>query len=135
MMTSQWRFNGKTGAEANGDTYKGLMLAWGLGMQIYTDQSVQAAVGGKGAKAAGGQGDRLVAAGGFTGVGHFGDAWGLTSIMVFDPQTKNGVVFLVGGPGANPENTPGVYSSMYRYEERIIDALWRGAVVKAATAK
>lgn len=129
MMSPQWTYNGKTGAAANGDTYKGLMLSWGLGLQIYTDASAPSNVGGKGAKTPGGRGDRLVEAGGFTGVGHFGDAWGLTSIMVFDPKTRNGAIFLVGGPGFNPETTPGQYSSMYRYEEQIIDALWREAII------
>jgi CubicO group peptidase (beta-lactamase class C family) len=132
MMSPQWTYNGKSGADANGDTYKGLMLSWGLGLQIYTDATTTSLVGGKGAKEPGGRGDRLVEAGGFTGVGHFGDAWGLTSIMVFNPTTRDGVVFLVGGPGFNPETTPGKYSSMYRYEEQIIDALWRGAIKATA---
>ena len=117
MLREQWRANG---AGKNGDVNSGggaqLMNAWGLGNQHFLDISGTA------------RGDRLVAGGGFTGVGHLGDAWGLTSAFVFDPITKNGMVFLSGGSGFNPETTPGVYSSFHRYEERILTALYERAL-------
>lgn len=113
MLAVQWRADG---AGKNGDVDSGggkqLMNAWGLGAQHFLDVTGP------------GRGDRLVAVGGFTGVGHLGDAWGLTSAFVFDPSTKNGMVFLSGGPGFNPETTPGVYSAFHRYEERIMSALY-----------
>jgi hypothetical protein len=73
-------------------------------------------------------GDRLVQSGGFTGVGHLGDAWGLRSAFVFDPKSKNGMIFLSGGVGFDPSTTPGKYSALQRYEERILDALYERAL-------
>ncbi len=117
MLRQQWRADG---SGKNGDVDSGggkqLMNAWGLGNQHFLDISGVA------------RGDRLVEGGGFTGVGHLGDAWGLTSAFVFDPKTKNGVIFLSGGPGFDPETTPGVYSAFHRYEERILSALYRWGV-------
>jgi CubicO group peptidase (beta-lactamase class C family) len=113
MLAVHWRAdgNGKNGDVDSGGG-KQLMNAWGLGAQHFLDISGAA------------RGDRLVAAGGFTGVGHLGDAWGLTSAFVFDPSTQNGMVFLSGGPGFNPETTPGKYSAFHHYEERILTALY-----------
>ena len=114
MLREQWRAD-TNGSGKNGDVNSGggkqLMNAWGLGNQHFLDISGSA------------RGDRLVAAGGFKAVGHLGDAWGLTSAMVFDPGTKNGMIFLSGGPGFDPQSTPGNYSALHRYEERILSAL------------
>lgn len=71
------------------------------------------------------QADRLVAGGGYTGWGHFGDAWGLRALMVFNPSRRDGMVFLTGGPGFDPALAPGNYSAMYQYEERILTAMHR----------
>ena len=87
--------------------------AYGLGNQHFID------VTGRG------YGDRLVEGGGFTGVGHHGDAYGLTGILVFDPRTKKGLVYLIGGAGFDPAKRPGVWSSFYRHEERILTELYR----------
>lgn len=115
MLREQWRADAD-GSGKNGDVNSGggkqLMNAWGLGNQHFLDVSGAA------------RGDRLVQNGGFTGVGHLGDAWGLTSAFVFDPKTKSGMVFLSGGPGFNPETAPGKYSALHRYEERILNALY-----------
>jgi CubicO group peptidase (beta-lactamase class C family) len=117
MLREQWRANS---AGSNGDVNSGggkqLMNAWGLGNQHFLDLSGPA------------RGDRLIEAGGFTAVGHLGDAWGLTSAFVFDPKTKNGMIFLTSGPGVNPETTPGKYSAFHRYEERILSALHEHAL-------
>ncbi len=117
MLREQWRADA---AEKNGDVNSGggkrLMNAWGLGNQHFLDISGVAL------------GDRLVDGGGFKAVGHLGDAWGLTSAMVFDPKGKNGMIFLSGGPGFDPETTPGSYSAFHRYEERIFSALYDGAL-------
>jgi CubicO group peptidase (beta-lactamase class C family) len=117
MLSTQWRADA---AGKNGDIDSGggkqLMNAWGLGNQHFLDISGAA------------RGDRLVAAGGFTAVGHLGDAWGLTSAFVFDPKSKNGMIFLSGGVGVDPETTPGQYSAFHRYEERILSALYERAL-------
>lgn len=120
MLSVQWRTNGKSGAESNGETgyggAKDAMNAWGLGTQHFLDKT------GKGA------GDRLVDAGGFTAVGHLGDAWGLTSAFVFDRTTKNGMIFMHGGPAFDPEGYTGQYSSLYRHEELALSALYKFAI-------
>jgi CubicO group peptidase (beta-lactamase class C family) len=118
MLSTQWRFNT---ANPNGGTSEfgnahQLFNEWGLGNQHFLDVSGPQ------------RGDRLVEGGDFTGVGHLGDAWGLTAAFVFDPKTNDGVIFLVGGVGANPENARGNYSAFYRYEERILTALIRRAL-------
>lgn len=113
MLREQWRTDtaGKNG-DVNSGGGKQLMNAWGLGNQHFLDISGVAS------------GDRLVDGGGFKAVGHLGDAWGLTSAMVLDPKTKNGMIFLSGGAGFDPETTPGNYSAFHRYEERILSALY-----------
>ena len=119
MLREQWRADAD-GSGKNGDVNSGggkqLMNAWGLGNQHFLDVSGAA------------RGDRLVEGGGFTAVGHLGDAWGLTSAFVFDPKRKNGMIFLSGGPGFDPETTPGTYSALHRYEERILSALYKHAL-------
>ena len=115
MLARQWRFDASRpngGTSEFGDAHQ-LFNEWGLGNQHFLDISGPQ------------RGDRLVERGGFTGVGHLGDAWGLTSAFVFDPKTSDGVIFLVGGIGANPEGSRGNYSAFYRYEERILTALIR----------
>jgi CubicO group peptidase (beta-lactamase class C family) len=116
MLAPQWQYNGQAGVHSNGDSNHGQFQAWGLGLQLFRDVSKNA------------RGDRLVEGGGFSGAGHFGDAWGLTALLAFDPATRNGMVYLSGGPGFNPETSPGAYSSTFRYEEQIRTALYRHAL-------
>lgn len=119
MLREQWRTD-VDGSGKNGDVNSGvgkqLMNAWGLGNQHFLDLSGSA------------RGDRLVERGGFTAVGHLGDAWGLRSAFVFNPTSKNGMIFLSGGPGFDPTTTPGAYSALHRYEERILSALHKHAL-------
>jgi hypothetical protein len=117
MLREQWRADaaGKNG-DVNSGGGKQMMNAWGLGNQHFLDVS------------GAGRGDRLVQNGGFTGVGHLGDAWGLRSAFVFDPKSKNGMIFLSGGPGFDPATNFGEYSALHRYEERILNALYEGAL-------
>jgi CubicO group peptidase (beta-lactamase class C family) len=124
MLSQQWRIkternNGSSGYGGHQDA----MNAWGLGNQQFLDFSGV------------GTGDRLVDGGGFHAVGHTGDAWGLTSALVFDRANKNGMIFLIGGPGFDPETTPGKYSAHYRYEEQILSALYRHAIAPENSAK
>jgi CubicO group peptidase (beta-lactamase class C family) len=122
MLSTQWQYDPKTKNGASGESgFEGqnkLFNAWGLGTQRFLDISGP------------NQGDRLVEGGGFKAVGHLGDAWGLTSAIVFDPVTKNGMIFLIGGPGFDPETNKGKYSALFRHEEQILDALYRRAIVE-----
>ncbi|MEO7252752.1 MAG: serine hydrolase, partial [Casimicrobium sp.] len=118
MLSTQWQFDAKNpngGTSESGDAQR-MFNEWGLGNQHFLDVSGP------------GVGDRLVEGGGFRGVGHLGEAWGLTSGFVFDPMTNDGVIYLVGGVGADPEHAPGNYSALYRYEERILNALIKRAL-------
>lgn len=121
MLSQQWRHDGtgKNGSSEYGG-HPDAMNAWGLGNQHYLDVSGPAA------------GDRLVEGGGFRAAGHMGDAYGLTASLVFDREKKNGMIFLVGGPGVDPETTRGKYSAQYRYEEKIHTALHRHAIAGSA---
>ncbi len=122
MLSNQWQNdpkanNGASGESGFSDQTK-LFNAWGLGVQQFLDISGP------------NEGDRLVDGGGFKAVGHLGDAWGLTSAIVFDPAKKNGMIFLIGGPGFDPETNKGKYSALFRHEEQILDALYRRAILQ-----
>ncbi|MCP2007186.1 serine hydrolase domain-containing protein [Duganella violaceipulchra] len=105
MFRQQWKHNG-----SNGDTHRGLYHSWGLGSQRFDDR-------------------RLVEGGGFSAVGHLGEAYGLISTFVVDLRRSNGMVSLIGGTGADPDRNPGRYSAMTRSEERILTALYRHAIL------
>jgi CubicO group peptidase (beta-lactamase class C family) len=123
MFSRQWTLHaGGANGSANGDggSYRGLYHAWGLGNQQFTDTSV--------VKDGHASGDRLVKGGGFTGVGHLGWSWGLNALFVFDPATRDGMIYVSSGVGANPDLQPGKFSSEARFQERITDALYRGAI-------
>ncbi len=122
MLSRQWTIKEGVNGSASGDggTYHGLYQAWGLGNQHFVDAS--------GVKDGRARGDRLIEGGGFTGVGHLGWAWGLNALFVFDPQTKDGMIYAASGVGADPDAQPGRFSSEARCQERITDALYRGAI-------
>jgi CubicO group peptidase (beta-lactamase class C family) len=107
-------------ANGDGGSYRGLYHAWGLGNQQFTDTSV--------VHDGNPSGDRLVERGGFTGVGHLGWSWGLNALFVFDPASQDGMIYVSSGVGANPDRQPGRFSSEARFQERITDALYRGAI-------
>jgi CubicO group peptidase (beta-lactamase class C family) len=109
MFSPQWTYDGNG---ANGDTGGGLFNCWGLGNQQFPDRP----------------GMQLVEGGGFPAAGHLGDAYGLISVFVFDRATRSGMVALVGGTSSDPEGQKGRYSSLARFQERILSALWRRAI-------
>lgn len=113
MFAEQWTFDGK-----NGDTLRGLYHSWGMGTQRFADSP--------------GAGNRLVQGGGFSAVGHLGEAYGLVSTFVLDLANKNGMVTLIGGFGTDPETTPGQYSALTRQEETILTSLYRRAILGRA---
>jgi CubicO group peptidase (beta-lactamase class C family) len=123
MFSRQWTLHaGGANGSANGDggSYRGLYHAWGLGNQQFTDTSI--------VRDGHPSGDRLIESGGFTGVGHLGWSWGLNALFVFDPATKDGMIYVSTGVGADPDKQPGKFSSEARFQERITDALYRGAI-------
>ncbi len=122
VLSRQWTIQEGVNGSASGDggTFHGLYGAWGLGNQHFLDASAR-----KDGRA---RGDRLVEGGGFTGVGHLGWAWGLNALFVFDPRTKNGMIYAASGVGDDPDRHPGRFSSEARFQERITDALYRGAI-------
>jgi CubicO group peptidase (beta-lactamase class C family) len=101
----------------NGDTLHGIFHSWGLGMQRFMDIS-----GPDG-------GDRFVAGGGVQGLGHLGEAYGLNSGFIYDPTTRNGLIYAIGGIGTNPEHDKGQYSSLQSWEESLLNALYRHAIL------
>ncbi|WP_426174621.1 serine hydrolase domain-containing protein [Massilia sp. TWR1-2-2] len=105
IFAREWTYDG-----SNGDTSGGLFQCWGLGNQQFPDP-------------------QLVEGAAFKGFGHLGEAYGLMSVFVFDPVTKNGMVALVGGSSSDPAARKGRYSSMARFEERILTALYRRAII------
>lgn len=113
LASEQWRFDP---ARPNGDTLDDGMLSWALGPQRFTDVSGP------------GRGDRLVEGGGLTGWGHMGDAYGLLASFVLDPVRRHGMVTVISGPSRNPYTPKGRWSSMAQAEERVMTAVWRGAV-------
>ena len=120
MLALQWTLDDKKKGNGDSDNFRGLYQAWGLGNQHFTDTSV--------VKDGRASGDRLVEGGGFTGVGHLGWSWGLNALFVFDPKTRNGMIYVGSGVGDDPDRHPGRFSSESRFQERITDALYRGAI-------
>ncbi|SFB70436.1 serine hydrolase domain-containing protein [Massilia yuzhufengensis] len=110
MFARQWTHDG---IGANGDSLGGFFNAWGLGNAHFPDRPGMA----------------LVEGGGFDAVGHLGDAYGLRSVFAADLARGNGVIVLAGGSSADPEINKGRYSALARYEERILTALYRHAIV------
>lgn len=108
MFARQWTHDA---ARDNGATLDGFYRAWGLGNQQFPDRP----------------GMRLVE--GFDAVGHQGDAYGLVSVFAFDRRTGNGLVMLVGGSSADPASQKGSYSALARFEERILGAMHRRAIL------
>lgn len=120
MLARQWRSDGGGNGLSTYGASRDRFNAWGLGNQHFLDVSGP------------GFGDRLVEGGGFIGVGHLGDAYGLTGAFVFDPASRDGLIFVTGGPGFNPERARGEWSGFFRHEERILTALHRRAIRRKA---
>jgi CubicO group peptidase (beta-lactamase class C family) len=111
MLSDQWTFKAD-----NGDPFSGLFRSWGLSVQRFTDTTDDHGS------------DRIIEQGGLKWFGHLGEAYGLLSGLLFDPVTKNGMIYVIGGVGANPEQDPGAYSSFFRREELILNALFENAI-------
>ncbi|MBA4344050.1 MAG: serine hydrolase [Methylibium sp.] len=116
LMTEHWRSAGP--AAPNGDDLGGEFQAWGLGLQHFIDRSVLDAKSGRL------QGDRLMPRGGQQAWGHLGFAYGLMSGLMLDPARRSGIVYAIGGTGADPAAHPGRYSSFPLWEEQLQGLLW-----------
>ena len=116
MLTPQWTRTQGAGQSDYG-SHRSRFNAWGLGNQVFLDISGPD------------YGDRLVQGGGFRANGHIGDAYGLIATLAFDPVSKSGFVFLVGGTGFDPQKDRGAWSSAARFEERIATALYNRAIL------
>ena len=114
MLAVHWQRG--DGGESDYGTHRGRFNAWGLGNQRFTDISGPDF------------GDRLVEGGGLAANGHLGDAYGLMATLAFDPSSRNGFAFLVGGTGFDPETDRGAWSAGARFEERIATAIYRHAI-------
>jgi len=112
LLARQWTYATDNGESAYG-TRRDRFNAWGLGVQHFLDVGAP------------GSGNRLVEGGGLRGLGHLGDAYGLDGTFAFDPQRRDGIIFLAGGTGFDPETDRGRYSGFNRYEERILTAVHR----------
>ncbi len=115
MFSRQWTYDGKGG---NGDSLDGLFNAWGLGNEQFPDDPATRT--------------RLVEGGGFAAVGHLGDAYGLMSVFAADLKHRNGMVALVGGTSTDPLAYKGTYSSLARFQEQILTAMHRRAILVRA---
>ncbi|MFH7042285.1 serine hydrolase domain-containing protein [Paucibacter sp. JuS9] len=113
LLSEEWRFDA---AAANGDTADGAFQAWGVGAQHFIDRSRPQ------------WGDRLLPQGGVEAWGHLGFAYGLQSGVIFDPRRRCGVIYAIGGCGANPAVNPGRYSSFALWEEQLLGLLWARAL-------
>lgn len=104
MFSRQWTHDG-----ANGDTLDGFYRAWGLGNQQFPNEPVTG-------------GDLA---------GHQGDAYGLVSAFLMDRARRNGMVMLVGGTSTDPFTRAqrGSLSAMPRFQERVLEALYRRAIL------
>lgn len=111
MLNPHWMAGGPEAGEA----VAGLFRGWGLGVQIFRDQSE------------GRSGDRLHPAGGWTGYGHLGAAYGLHAGLLFSPGEGSrlpwGVVYVINGTSQAAAETPGQHSSFLRVEERLLERL------------
>jgi CubicO group peptidase (beta-lactamase class C family) len=115
MFARQWTYDGKGG---NGDSLDGLFNCWGLGNEQFPDDPANRT--------------RLVEGGGFAAVGHLGDAYGLMSVFAADLKNRNGMVALVGGTSTDPLAYKGAYSSLARFQEQILTAMHRCAILVRA---
>ena len=119
MFSRQWTYQEETsGKGANGDSLDGLFNCWGLGNEQFPDDPATHT--------------RLVEGGGFAAAGHLGDAYGLMSVFAADLKNRNGMVALVGGTSTDPLAYKGTYSSLARFQEQILTAMHRRAILVRA---
>ncbi|MEL7311282.1 MAG: serine hydrolase domain-containing protein [Pseudomonadota bacterium] len=105
MLEPQWTFDSNNGqsageAEPNGPT-EGLMTSYGLSVHRID-----------------------MRAWGFNDgpeflVGHLGEAYGVLSLALFDPESGDGIASIITGTADDPAKAPG-HSPLYRIEEEVL---------------
>jgi CubicO group peptidase (beta-lactamase class C family) len=98
-------------AEPNGDTYGGIFQQYGLGVHRLMGRRTSNG------------GDMP-----FPGyqpvlMGHLGEAYGLLSAMLYDPQTMDAYLYIINGTPPELDSCPGEYSSFYCWEEAVLSGL------------
>jgi hypothetical protein len=111
MFARQWTYDGHGG---NGDSLDGLFNAWGLGNEQWPDDPATRT--------------RVVEGGGFAAAGHLGDAYGVQTLFMADLKNRNGMIALVGGTSTDPLKYKGQYSSLARFQEQILTAMYQQAI-------
>lgn len=113
LMTPQWTFDpARCEGKPNGRLYNGISRLSGLGLFRTTDSFDTFGGNRIGPKSGG---PRLW--------GHYGDAYGVLSGVLFDPRTRYGFCYVIGGSSADPDTYTGSHSSFSRWEEQIQDAI------------
>lgn len=111
LLQPHWTHRPGDGSE----TLDGLFRAWGLGLQRLTD--TRDAEGG----------DRLHPRGGWRAYGHVGDAYGLLSALIFQPDRPDApgwsLMYAFNGTRGAEGPARGQYSSFRRCEEQVLEAL------------
>jgi CubicO group peptidase (beta-lactamase class C family) len=63
-------------------------------------------------------------------VGHFGDAYGLLAGMIWHPQRREGMIYLIGGVSRDPDHYEGKRSRLTPWEEDLLQATYQYGVSK-----
>ncbi len=102
MVRPVWRLNE---AGSNGDNYAGLMTDWGLGTHLFKRQLAWLGPSFE------------------NYIGHLGDAYGLLSGLLFDPEKGDGMIYIIGGTSCAVEENPGRESAFTAWEEVVLRKL------------
>ena len=99
MITPNWIYDPTVG---NGNNYDGAINNYGLGLYRIRD--------------------RVSARHKIDLLGHTGAAFGMISGMFFEPNTQNGLVYMLNGLAVDEDNDPrahGKFSANYIWEEKL----------------
>ena len=112
----------------DGDTWSGGFRSWGLGVQLFTGTH-DSPTAGAAVRASGDSPSALLD--GRPLVGHLAEAYGLFGGVWFTPDGRYGVVYFATGSAQPFSANHGERSSLYRWEEQIVDwaarEAWREA--------
>ena len=104
MFTPVWTYDSTLQNGFNDDR---MQNCYGMGPHIFFNRD---------------HGDRIVQGQDLPFSGHTACAYGLLGGMLFDRKRGNGLIYIVGGTGSDPDQFPGRYSSFYGWEEMLLTA-------------